>query len=45
MPDVKVSHLSKQFGPITVLDDVDFTIRDGEFFTLLGPAAAESRPR
>jgi iron(III) transport system ATP-binding protein len=38
MPDVKVSHLSKQFGAVTVLDDVDFTIRDGEFFTLLGPS-------
>ena len=38
MPDVKVSHLSKQFGTVTVLDDVDFTIRDGEFFTLLGPS-------
>ena len=38
MPDVKVSHLSKQFGSVTVLDDVDFTIRDGEFFTLLGPS-------
>jgi iron(III) transport system ATP-binding protein len=38
MPDVKVSHLSKRFGAVTVLDDVDFTIRDGEFFTLLGPS-------
>src|SRR5882757_9753077 len=38
MPDVKVSHLNKKFGTITVLDDVDFTIRDGEFFTLLGPS-------
>ncbi|MFI1358295.1 ABC transporter ATP-binding protein [Streptomyces sp. NPDC020898] len=36
MPDVKVSHLNKQFGGNVVLDDVDFTIRDGEFFTLLG---------
>jgi iron(III) transport system ATP-binding protein len=38
MPDVKVSHLSKQFANTTVLDDVNFTIRDGEFFTLLGPS-------
>jgi iron(III) transport system ATP-binding protein len=38
MPDVKVSHLSKQFGTNSVLDDVDFTIHDGEFFTLLGPS-------
>lgn len=38
MPDVKVSQLHKQFGDITVLDSVDFTIHDGEFFTLLGPS-------
>jgi iron(III) transport system ATP-binding protein len=38
MPDVKVSHLNKQFGTNTVLEDVDFTIHDGEFFTLLGPS-------
>ncbi|MFE9644375.1 ABC transporter ATP-binding protein [Streptomyces sp. NPDC006365] len=38
MPDVKVSHLNKQFGTNVVLDDIHFTIRDGEFFTLLGPS-------
>src|SRR5262245_16901978 len=38
MPDVKVSALHKQFGEVTVLDSVDFTIHDGEFFTLLGPS-------
>jgi len=38
MPDVKVSQLSKRFGDNVVLDDVDFTIHDGEFFTLLGPS-------
>src|ERR1700754_1802480 len=38
MPDVKVGHLNKEFGTNTVLDDVDFTIRDGEFVALLGPS-------
>ncbi|MEU4427199.1 ABC transporter ATP-binding protein [Actinoplanes sp. NPDC024001] len=38
MPDVTVSHLFKKFGDVTVLHEVDFTIRDGEFFTLLGPS-------
>jgi len=38
MPEVKVTHLSKSFGSVTVLNDIDFTIADGEFFTLLGPS-------
>jgi putative spermidine/putrescine transport system ATP-binding protein len=38
MPDVIVSHLSKQFGDVSVLKDVSVTIKDGEFFTLLGPS-------
>ncbi|GIE28735.1 ABC transporter ATP-binding protein [Actinoplanes italicus] len=38
MPDVRVSQLYKTFGDVTVLHEVDFTIRDGEFFTLLGPS-------
>jgi len=38
MPDVIVSHLSKQFGEVAVLKDVSVTIKDGEFFTLLGPS-------
>ncbi|WP_328463390.1 ABC transporter ATP-binding protein [Actinoplanes sp. NBC_00393] len=38
MPEVTVSNLYKKFGDVTVLHEVDFTIRDGEFFTLLGPS-------
>jgi iron(III) transport system ATP-binding protein len=38
MPDVHVSHLSKQFGDVAVMKDVSVTIKDGEFFTLLGPS-------
>ncbi|MEV0621340.1 ABC transporter ATP-binding protein [Nonomuraea sp. NPDC050404] len=38
MPEVKVTHLAKQFGENAVLRDITFTIADGEFFTLLGPS-------
>ena len=38
MPEVRVQHLHKEFGTTTVLKEVDFTIHDGEFFTLLGPS-------
>ncbi|GAA3776690.1 ABC transporter ATP-binding protein [Streptomyces phyllanthi] len=36
MPEVTVRNLAKTFGGNSVLRDVTFTIRDGEFFTLLG---------
>ncbi|WP_432514916.1 ABC transporter ATP-binding protein [Kineococcus sp. SYSU DK001] len=36
MPEVVVEELVKQFGTTTVLEELDFTIADGEFFTLLG---------
>ena len=43
MREASASHLvvrnvSKQFGPTTVLDRVDLTIRRGELVTLLGPS-------
>ncbi|CEI80410.1 Spermidine/putrescine import ATP-binding protein PotA [Oceanobacillus oncorhynchi] len=36
--EVIISNLYKQFGDIEVLKDIDFTIKKGEFFTLLGPS-------
>jgi iron(III) transport system ATP-binding protein len=36
MPEVTVRNLAKTFGDNSVLRDVTFTIKDGEFFTLLG---------
>jgi iron(III) transport system ATP-binding protein len=36
MPEVVVEKLFKRFGTTTVLEELSFTIRDGEFFTLLG---------
>jgi iron(III) transport system ATP-binding protein len=38
MPEVRVAGLSKIFGDVPVLNDITFTIEDGEFFTLLGPS-------
>ncbi len=35
---VKIDHVSKEFGDFVALDDIDFTIKQGEFFTLLGPS-------
>ncbi len=35
---VTVSNVSKSFGSFHALDNVDFTINKGEFFSLLGPS-------
>lgn len=40
MSDVTLQHITKQFGAITALKDVSFSIKDGEFFVLLGPTGA-----
>jgi iron(III) transport system ATP-binding protein len=38
MPEITVESLVKTFGEQRALDQVDFTVRDGELFTLLGPS-------
>ncbi|WP_420393744.1 ABC transporter ATP-binding protein [Acuticoccus sp.] len=38
MAELVVSDLVKRFGPVTAVDRVSFTVRDGEFMTLLGPS-------
>jgi iron(III) transport system ATP-binding protein len=38
MPEIRVDHLTKAFGPTTALDDMSFVVRDKEFLTLLGPS-------
>ena len=38
MPEIHVRGLVKEFGDQRALDDVSFTVADGELFTLLGPS-------
>jgi multiple sugar transport system ATP-binding protein len=40
MANVELRQLTKHFGPTVALQDVSFTIDDGEFFILLGPTGA-----
>ena len=35
---VTIDHVSKRFGDFVALDDINFTIQPGEFFSLLGPS-------
>lgn len=36
MPDLHIRHLNKTYGNATILNDLNLTIRKGEFLTLLG---------
>jgi len=38
MPEIHVESLVKQFADNRALDDVSFSVREGELFTLLGPS-------
>ncbi len=38
MADVILEHVNKQFGKFTAVEDADFHIKSGEFFTFLGPS-------
>src|SRR5215212_8539052 len=38
MPEIHVESLVKEFGDQRALDNVSFTVADGELFTLLGPS-------
>lgn len=38
MDKIIVDHLSKAFGQAGVLHDVSFTVKDGEFLSILGPS-------
>ena len=40
MSSVDVSHVSKSFGPVKVLDDITVHFPDGGFFALLGPSGS-----
>ena len=38
MAEIKLQRLQKNFGDFVAVRDIDFTIRDGEFFVMLGPS-------
>jgi ABC-2 type transport system ATP-binding protein len=37
---ITIRSVSKRFGPLVALDDVSFSVEEGEFFALLGPNGA-----
>jgi len=37
---IVVEHLSKKFGTITAVDDISFSVKEGEIFAFLGPNGA-----
>jgi len=37
---VEVSHLRKTYGPVVAVDDVPFSVAEGEIFGILGPNGA-----
>jgi iron(III) transport system ATP-binding protein len=38
MPDVRIVNLTKKFGEITALDNINLHVHDKEYFALLGPS-------
>jgi len=36
--EIRLERVTKRFGPIVAVNDVSFTIRGGEFFSMLGPS-------
>jgi len=39
-PAIRLTGLTKSFGPVTAVDAVDLEIADGEFFSMLGPSGS-----
>ncbi|MDP8997841.1 MAG: sn-glycerol-3-phosphate ABC transporter ATP-binding protein UgpC, partial [Pseudomonadota bacterium] len=40
MADIKLSNVSKTFGKVSVIEDLNLTIHSGEFLVLLGPSGS-----
>lgn len=40
VPAIEVKHLDKRFGDLSAVDDVSFTVQQGELFAFLGPNGA-----
>src|SRR6202161_567204 len=39
-PAVQIEHLRKTYGPLVAVDDVSFSVAEGEIFGILGPNGA-----
>ena len=39
-PAVEIAHLRKAYGPVVAVDDVSFSVAEGEIFGILGPNGA-----
>src|SRR5213083_2937300 len=39
-PAVRLESVTKRFGAVTAVDDLDLEIHDGEFFAMLGPSGS-----
>jgi spermidine/putrescine transport system ATP-binding protein len=37
-PVIEIAHVTKRFGDFVAVDDADFSIPEGEFFSMLGPS-------
>ena len=37
---VEIAHLRKAYGPLVAVDDVSFSVAEGEIFGILGPNGA-----
>jgi spermidine/putrescine transport system ATP-binding protein len=37
-PIIEIQHVTKRFGEFTAVEDADFVIGEGEFFSMLGPS-------
>jgi len=40
MPEIEINSISKQFGEVRALTDVNITVNANEFFGLIGPDGA-----
>src|SRR6187401_1874638 len=40
MSAVRLESVTKRFGAVTAVDDLDLELRDGEFFAMLGPSGS-----
>jgi len=38
MPQVELRNITMRFGKVVAADEVDLTIADGEYVTILGPS-------